>query len=396
MPTSPVVVPAEFLAAFADSLAQDTFVKLTLGKYRGPVTELKNIYVRRVMIKGLPHLAFTSRFQRKDIVKNYSPEAALEQLSAELSSGFLHCTLFTKIYDVMLDFQGGAGFKMRQVAATLDAPVSAAHDKSKKRLITTLDKPYLHALQITDAAGTVYKNAQDKYKQINQFINLLSPLIKGLPNGLLKNVVDMGSGKGYLTFALFDYLHQVLGMDVSVKGVEFRPDLVKLCNEIARESGFRKLCFVEGTIADYPVAGIDMLIALHACDTATDDAIAAGIKSGAALIVVAPCCHKQVRKALAVVKQQPEIAALTNHGIFMERQAEMLTDALRALIMEYYGYKTKVFEFISDAHTPKNVLVVGTKMSVTPERQAVLLAEIQAVKTFYGLNCHYLEKVMGL
>ncbi|SDM03931.1 class I SAM-dependent methyltransferase [Pedobacter antarcticus] len=396
MLNTPVVIPAEFLTALAESFAQDTFIKLTLGKYRGELAGLKNIYVRKVNIKGKPHLAFTSRFKTRDIVKNYPFEEGAARIAEELNQGFQHCTCFTLQKDLILDLQQGQGFRFRQAAPTSQTPVSDTHDKTKKRLISALDKPYLHALQITDAVGNVYKNAQDKYKQINQFINLLHPMISAISAGSLKQVVDMGSGKGYLTFALYDYLHHVMGSDTAVRGIEFRPDLVALCNEIAASSGFHKLDFVEGSIADYPATGIDMLIALHACDTATDDAICKGILAGAELIVVAPCCHKQIRREMSKVKQQPEIAALTDHGIFMERQAEMVTDALRSLILEYHGYKTKVFEFISDAHTPKNVLVVGTKATISPEHQEEVLKRIHAVKNFYGVNCHYLEKLVGL
>lgn len=396
MLNTPVVIPAEFLTALGESFEQDSFIKLTLGKYRGEVAGLKNVYIRKVVIKGKPHLAFTSRFKTRDIVKNYPFEEGAVRITEQLNQGFQHCTCFTLHKDLILDLEPGQGFRFRQVAPTLQTPVSDSHDKTKKRLISALDKPYLHALQITDAVGNVYKNAQDKYKQINQFISLLHPMISSLPAGSLKQVVDMGSGKGYLTFALYDYLHQVLGSDTAVRGIEFRSDLVALCNQIADESGFKKLDFVEGSIADYPATGINMLIALHACDTATDDAICKGILAGAELIVVAPCCHKQIRREMSKATQQPEIAALTDHGIFMERQAEMVTDALRALILEYYGYKTKVFEFISDAHTPKNVLVVGTKATISPVHQEEVLKQIQAVKTFYGVNCHYLEKLMEL
>ena len=206
----------------------------------------------------------------------------------------------------------------------------------------------------------------------------------------------MGSGKGYLTFALYDYLHTILKMDAQVTGVEYREDLVTLCNQIAANSGFDRLNFVQGTIEAYEIDSIDLLIALHACDTATDDAIAKGIKADAQLIVVAPCCHKQIRKEITKGKAANELDFLTQHGIFLERQAEMVTDGMRALVMEYFGYKTKAIQFISDAHTPKNVLLIGVKQSISADRQKQILKKIRDTKGYFGIDYHHLERLMGL
>ena len=172
--------------------------------------------------------------------------------------------------------------------------------------------------------------------------------------------------------------------------------MVDLCNQIATESGFSGLSFVQGTIEDYEAAGIDLLIALHACDTATDDAIFKGIKAKAELIVVAPCCHKQIRREIEKGKAKNDLDFLTKYGIFLERQAEMVTDGIRALLLEYAGYKTKVFEFISDAHTPKNVLVVGVRAKDNTSDKGGILEKISNTKKYFGIAYHHLEKLMGL
>ena len=151
--------------------------------------------------------------------------------------------------------------------------------------------------------------------------------------------------------------------------------------------------FEKGTIVDTQLDKIDVLIALHACDTATDDAIFRGIKSGAALIVCAPCCHKQIRKAMNV---SGELANVTKFGILKERQAEIITDTLRALMMEYFGYKTNVFEFIPLEHTPKNVMIVGRKVSTSAAEQKRILADIAAIKKVYGIEKHYLETLLEI
>lgn len=386
----------QFSRQLADSISTNQFVKVSLGNYQGNEKELKNLYVRRIKIKRVEMLSFNYRYKTRDIFKNFSIEDGLKRIDHLISYDFRIGTLFTTGKELIIehDKKGLLGIREKVLTATI-APV-LAHDKEKKRLISTLDKPYLCALKITDDQGVVYKNAQDKYKQINQYVALLDPLLRSLPATGLKKVVDMGSGKGYLTFALYDYLVNTLKIEAQVTGVEYREDLVDLCNVIAAESGFSGLHFVEGTIESYNAGAIDLLIALHACDTATDDAIYKGIQANAELIVVAPCCHKQIRREIEKGKAKNELEFLTKYGIFLERQAEMVTDGLRALILEYFGYKTKVFEFISDVHTPKNVLIVGVRAKQQAYNKNLILEKIRQTKEYFGITYHHLEKLLGL
>ena len=383
-----------FITALRDSLRDGTFVRLTLGGYHGAEPQLKQIHARRVLIKREDKLSFTYRYQTRDIAKNYALEDGVARIAEALESGFQAATLFTTAGDWTLDKN-----RLKKKAASQTAPAPLSHDRDKQRLIEPGNKPWLHALNITDAQGAVFKNAQDKYRQINKYVEILSHLIAETFSGpaapALNKVVDMGSGKGYLTFALTDYL-QGAGQTPEIVGVEFRPDLVALCNQIAEETGFPHLRFAQGAIADFDCSGANLLIALHACDTATDDAIAKGIHAGAELIVVAPCCHKQIRREIEHNKRSNDLDFLMKHGIFVERQAEMVTDALRALFLEYCGYSTKVFEFISDAHTPKNVLIVGSKNPRLTVRDPALLARIQAAKAYFGIETHHLERVLGV
>lgn len=387
----------KFEALLAEALSVGNFVKLSLGNYNGSEAGLKNIYVKPVVIKRQPHLSFNYRYQTRDIFKNYAVEEGLKLIISLLQQDFRIVTLFLTTDEIIVERNKKGNYVMRERKLEQQLLPELTHDKEKKRLIRPSANHYLHALKIADAEGNVYKNAQDKYKQINHYISILSTLIKELPEGRIQNVVDMGSGKGYLTFALYDYLHQQLKLHAKVTGVEFREDLVSLCNNIAKDSGFDQLKFVEGSIQDYDVSAIDLLIALHACDTATDDAIFKGIEAGAALIVVAPCCHKQIRRELEKHKVKNELSFLTKYGIFLERQAEMVTDGIRALILEYFGYRTKVFEFISDAHTPKNVLVVGVKAKEQGARnKEEILQKIKDTKAYFGIGHHHLEKLFGL
>ena len=220
-------------------------------------------------------------------------------------------------------------------------------------------------------------------------------------------IADMGAGKGYLTFALYEYLTQRCKYDIEMEGVEIRPDLVVKINEIIKESNLKDFRFVESSIDSYQISAVnsqsiahgsrlmahgslDVLIALHACNTATDDAIIKGIESGAKLIICAPCCHKQIRQEM---EKSKIVDPITRYGIFLERQAVMITDAIRALIMEYFGYKTQVMEFIEMEHTPKNILLVGRKSDAPVDKEAIL-KQIEDLKKQYGIEKHYLEKVL--
>ncbi len=368
-----------FLVSARSALDDGIFVKLTLGHYVGS-EDLKKITVKKILIKGAEKLSFTYTHKTRDIVKNYDIEDGIERIEKALASEFKTANLFTTEFDLTSD-----NGKIKKSPATTKEKPSLAHDREKKRLVAI--KPYLHDLGITDASGAVLKSAQDKYRQIDKYVEILSGLIKKPAK-----IVDMGSGKGYLTFALYDYLTSQ-GFAPHVTGVEYREDMVDLCTKIAAKADFTNLSFTQGTIESYDASDADVLIALHACDTATDDAIAKGIKAGAELIVVAPCCHKQIRREMEASKKSGD-DFLLRHGIFLERQAEMVTDGLRALILEYFGYNVKVFEFIATEHTPKNVLIVASKTG--KGKNDAILPKIAAAKNAFGIGSHYLEQAAGL
>lgn len=387
---------ATFFDKVRESIQQDEFIKMSLGDYNGTELYLKNVYIKPVIIKREKKLSFVFRYKTQDITQNFEISTGIMEIQGLLKvEGFRVATLFTESQNLSCQLTKKGTWILRKEEPTAKKPVLLAHDKQKERKLDSAGKVYLQELGLTDAAGKVYKNAQDKWKQINHYIEILSAMLKRLPQKDTLNVVDMGAGKGYLTFALYDYLVHKLQKRTYLVGVEYRKDLVELCNQVAAKSDFKNLLFLRGAIEEYqPESDLDMLIALHACDTATDDAIAKGIRHHADLIVVAPCCHKQIRREMEKNKTPNGLDFLLKHGIFMERQAEMVTDGLRALIMEYFGYQTRVFEFVSDAHTPKNVLVVGERKSIDPKRQQEILAKIRSIKTYFGIDYHHLETLL--
>ncbi len=386
----------QFLLSFDESLKDSSFIKLSLGNYTGTEENLKNIYVRKIIIKRQENLSFTYRYHTRDIVKNYSFAEGVTLIESLIGSGFGAATLFTNDFDLALQQKTAGQYTLKKNKPSQKAPESLEHNRQKNRPIAAGEKPYLHDLNITDASGNVFKNTQDKFRQINKYVEILGGLLKNIPTENIKKIVDMGSGKGYLTFALYDYLTATLGLKPQVTGVEYRQDMVDLCNKIAKNNNFDGLNFAKSSIEEYDSSDANIFIALHACDTATDDALFKAISANADLIVVAPCCHKQIRLEMDKAMADNELAFLTRYGTFMERQSEMVTDGMRALILEYFGYKTKVFEFISDAHTPKNVMIVGTKSPQGLIRNPQALETLKKTKEYFGIGHHHLEKLLEI
>lgn len=380
-----------FLLSLKNSLVANDFVRLTLGKPSSKQQNLKKVLVKYVALKKGDALSFTLREATRDITQNFSLDEGIEAISQFLEQTFLSATLFTIEKDEILTTNKKGKTTLRVQKPTFTTLPTRNHDKDKNRLIRHTS--YLQALGIFNQRGQIQKDKGDKYKQINKFVEIIANLVKhnkGLLSKDIIKVVDMGAGKGYLTFALYDYLVNQLRKQALVTGVEIRPDLIKKCNNIAQKVGFEKLHFEEGFISDYDLPPTDMLIALHACDTATDDAIYKGIQANAHLIICAPCCHKQIRRQIQFSQHlQPVI----DHGILLERQAEMVTDTIRALLLEWSGYRTKVFEFISTEHTGKNVMIVGQKHQGTIDQPAIV-QKINGLKTEFGIDFHYLERLL--
>jgi SAM-dependent methyltransferase len=384
----------EFLDALGDGVATGRFVSANLSKPTAQAGDLTAIDIRPIMVKRELKLSFTYHHRTRDVVKNLPPHEGLTMLRALLMEQFTAARLCTTQADTALK-KTPTGFALTRHPPTHTTPPDMSHDRAKQRLITSADKPYLHALGIADAKGAVYKNAQDKFRQINKYIEVLDGLLKQLAPRETLRIVDMGAGKGYLTFALYDHLVHNLKRSAEIIGVEYRADLVAQCNAIAQAAQFKGLRFVQGSIADHDCAGADIVIALHACDTATDDAIAKAVRAGASLIVVAPCCHKQIRREMDKADAPSPLPFLMRYGTYVERIAEMVTDGLRAQLMEMQGYRTNLFEFISDAHTPKNVMIVATKLAAPPSDTAALRAQIAETKAQFGISYHALERALA-
>ncbi|WP_052726636.1 class I SAM-dependent methyltransferase [Devosia epidermidihirudinis] len=384
----------ELISATKSAFLDGSLVRLRLAGYHGSEPDLKSVDVKKITVKGGDKFSFTFHYKTRDIIKNLIQPEALGNLRIALKDEFRSAQLSTTGFDMAFE-RNGDKIRLKRTKVVGREAVSTDHNRAKNHPLAGGNKPYLNALGITGKDGVVRNDAQDKFRQINKMVEIFAPLIQAIKADKPR-IVDMGAGKGYLDFALYDYLANVANRPAEVVGVEMRDKLVTDGNTTAAESGFDGLSFVPGTIIDYDASGADAVIALHACDTATDDAIFKGIAAGASLIAVAPCCHKQIRRQMEAGKAEDKLDVLLRHGIFMERQAEMVTDALRALLLELNGYKTKVFEFVSDAHTPKNNLIVAEKDGRAGRDRDAILKQIADTKAMYGIERHYLEGLLGL
>lgn len=382
----------EWLARFRQAIATGTLVKVTLGAPREAAASLRNVYVRPVNLRAGPRLSFCYRHRTHDITKNLEAEPAVTRVAKLLGPEFGSAHLFTAEGEFEWQWPvGGTPRFLRHGRPPVSQP-STAHDRPRSRQIP-VTAPWLEALGVTNAAGQVRAGMAGKYRQIHRFVEILGHSLDSLPRPTEApfRLVDMGCGKGYLTFAAFEWLRREGFVPLEVVGLEVRPHLVEAANRLAHELGFEGLQFQTGSIADAAFERVDVLVALHACDTATDDALAQGIRAGAKLLLAAPCCHKEVRPQL---QSPPVLAGALQHGIFRERQAEFVTDALRAGLLEWAGYDARVFEFVSTEHTAKNLMIAAAKRSnvCDPEPLAQAVRELAG---FYGIASHRLARHLG-
>ncbi len=385
----------DFIDAVRAALAGGSLTRLQLSQYVGAEPELQRLIVRPVLLRGESQLSLLYRYRTRDITKNLCVDAGLALLAGQLAGDYEHAHLQTASEDVQLivNRKGRARLQRGRIAAAASAAAPGAIDRSKHRLID-LRQPFLVELGVTDAQYRLVPAMARKWKQINKFVEVLAHALQAaaLPADAPLRVLDFGAGKGYLSFAVHDHLSATPGRAVEVIGVDLKDDMVQLGNQAAAKLGLQGLRFEHGDVRDFAQDGVDIMIALHACDVATDYAIHRGIRAGARIIMCSPCCHKQLRPQM---RSPLLLLPLLRHGIHLGQEAEMLTDGLRALLLEAEGYETQVFEFTSLEHTSKNKMILAIKRGASDARRAELLAQVAELKRFYGVEQQCLETLLS-
>ncbi|WP_287908243.1 SAM-dependent methyltransferase [Acinetobacter sp.] len=384
----------QFLAAFQQAIETQRFDRMILSQYKGELEQLEKMTLRVISLQGEPVLSCLYRYKTQDVTKNYPMDAALTQVEALLA-----CCKQANLMTMDEELQLKKNKKKVMLTVSKRSPSTAktqnteqqGHDRAKHRYVDQ-DSYFLQPLGITDTKAQLIPSMARKWKQINKFVEIFSGALNQIQTqDQALRVVDFGSGKGYLTFALYDYMAKH-GNTPFVTGVELNPKMVEFCQSVAERSEFTQLDFFQGDVRTYAPERLDVMIALHACDVATDFAIHTGIRLNAQMIMCAPCCHKELRPQL---KAPQVLAPMLQFGIHAGQQAEMLTDTIRALLLKAYGYETKVFEFVALEHTSKNKMILATKRQDYQQPDAAVLAQIQALKEMYGIQKHSLELLLN-
>ncbi|MGS0707363.1 class I SAM-dependent methyltransferase [Acinetobacter sp. ANC 3781] len=391
---SPSIQEQKFLDVFQQAIETQSFDRIILSQYKGELENLEKITLRVISLQGQSVLSGLYRYKTQDITKNY-PLAEANSILQDLLAHCKQANLFTNEEELQLKKNKKKALltvsKNKSASKLQNIENQHGHDRTKHRYVDQ-DSYFLQPLGITDAKAQIIPSMARKWKQINKFVEIFSGALDQIaqPEHALR-VVDFGSGKGYLTFALYDYLEKQ-GQTPFVTGVELNDKMVSFCQKVAEESQFTQLDFFQGDVRTYQPEHLDVMIALHACDVATDFAIHTGIRLNAQMIMCAPCCHKELRPQL----KSPEVLKpMLQFGIHLGQQAEMLTDTIRALLLKAYGYETKVFEFVALEHTSKNKMILATKRKDYQEPDQAVLAQIQALKEMYGIQKHSLELLLN-
>ena len=332
--------------------------------------EAFKVKIRPVMLKK--ELLFQETVYRgtKVFHENYKGTELSARIENYLLNDFKQCEIEHTIEKatVLSSKKGKITVKRKQHAKTPNAAAfkaafSMEHNRVKNHLLKEgIAVPFLVDLGVQNADGSIVRSKYDKYKQINRFLEFIQDVLPALPTEREIRIVDFGCGKSYLTFAIYYYLHELMGRDISITGLDLKTDVIEKCNQLSRKYGYEKLRFLTGDIAEYDeIDTVDMVVTLHACDTATDYALNKALKWDTKIILSVPCCQHEVNDQIDCEKLQP----LLQYGIIKERMSALITDALRADLLKAEGYDVDLLEFIDMEHTPKNILIRAVKKNKT-------------------------------
>ena len=381
----------------ASVLDSEKFVRATFsGQQRGHTLAWIRVTLRTVAVKGVRHIQFAYYDTRKCITKNYAGAELIAPLNDLLELAFKNVHLATTDEEIQIGIHKSGEARIHRARMTATAAISEiSHDRQKDLLLPEgRPDPYLQAIGFMTADGRIKADKQKKFRQINEFLKMIQQTgeLEKFDKPVL-DVVDYGCGNAYLTFGVYHYLNHILQQPAQMVGVDVRGDLLTKHLQTAQELGWQRLTFENRMIADFVPAGPpDITLALHACDTATDEALCQGIRWGSKLIISVPCCHHHLQEQ---IRQQgvPELfRPLYRHGILAERQGDLLTDMFRALILRIMGYQTEVLQFISPEHTAKNIMIRAVRSDAPAPPN--FIAEYRKMTAYWGVT-PYLETLLG-
>ena len=364
------------------------------GGQQGSSQPWVKVIIRPVELRGKIHLQFSYFDEKKDITRNYLEEAE-SKVAELLALPFRNIFVESRSGNLQVNISKKGKALVNETKPST-ATTELSHDRRKNKILTAENAaPFLKAVGIMTEDGRIRADMQRKFKQVNEFLRLVEETgsFRAGSGGQPIRVVDFGCGSGHLTFAMYFYLREILKLEAHVTGVDLKRELMDQLQAKSEALGWSQLNFQTGYIADHnPSTAPDIVLALHACDTATDDALAKGIQWGCKLIVCAPCCQHELQEQMARIEMPGALAPIFQNGIFFERMGDILTDTFRASLLRVMGYRTDITEFIPIEHTARNLMIRAVRTSPPGDLRRV--EEYRDLKSFWQLT-PYLEKLLG-
>lgn len=381
----------EELASLLGDTVDDGLYQIILSNPREKDKAFK-IKIRPVMIKGILLFQKTTYEGTKVFHDNLSSEEAIRQIEGMLTCNFRQCEIEHRRCRaiVLVSKKGKTTITTRRTGNTgteseAEQKVQLSHNRVKNYILEEgIPVPFLVDLGVQTSEGKIIRSRYGKFRQINRFLEFIEDILPTLPKERTVHIVDFGCGKSYLTFAMYYYLHDLKGYGVEITGLDLKEDVITNCNRLSAKYGYDKLHFMKGDIAEYDgQSAVDMVVTLHACDTATDYALAKAVKWKSRVILSVPCCQHEVNKQI----HSEDLSSILKYGIIKERMAALVTDAVRANLLESEGYETSILEFIDMEHTPKNLLIRAVRRdSVDRHRQQELRQKADEVAEFLHID----------
>ncbi len=344
----------EMLEQITDLINNKQLISATISQPRAKSDEVKRVRLKPVELKGIYMIQFEYQHERVLKHENLDLSDVPEKLNLLLQQ---FRQVQSEFEEEKIQIQLSKKFKVfwKSERVNSNKVVNLSHNRKKNYLLDEdTSYPFLVRLGVQTSDGKVKKQKHDKFRQINRFVEFIDDALDYLPKDRPVRILDFGSGKSYLTFALYHYLHIEKGLDIRVTGLDLKKEVIEECQQIADDLNYEHLEFLVGDINDYnEETSVDMVVTLHACDVATDMALARAVKWGAKVILSVPCCQHELNTQL----NSPALDVMLQHGLVKERFAALATDSIRAELLKLVGYEAQLLEFIDMEHTPKNILI---------------------------------------
>lgn len=367
----------------------DNLILAILSSPKSSDVKYKKIEIKPVIIKGILCYQIHCLTNTQVFHQNIDGNELINYIESELINSYKNGVIYTNEADYSLFCNRLGVINIKRSEATKELQPLAFHNRQKNYLLPiNTFIPFLYELDIITLKGTLKKDKTSKFKQINRFLEFIQDIIPSLNSNEL-NIIDFGCGKSYLTFAIHYYLSNILNRKVTITGIDLKEDVINSCNNIVKKYGLEGIKFIQGNIIDYKQYGdVDLVVSLHACDTATDYALYQAIKWQSKVIMAVPCCHHEVNKQAAKFKKD----VYKEHGIIQERLSSLVTDLYRSELLVLNGYKTHIMEFIELEHTPKNMLIRAIKNDSVDKQKAA--KHLKELREEYDI-CQTLEKLLA-